>query len=78
MELHELLGRAKSDMTMALSYLETALDKTEKEQARLLDRDGVEWGDDVVKINDFIITLEEAICDVNHAIPQIQILMEDL
>jgi len=79
MELHELLGRAKSGSTMALAYLENALTKAEKEKEVLCDRnrEGL-WDENIVEISDFIEALEVVICDLKHAVPQIQILMEDL
>jgi peptidoglycan hydrolase CwlO-like protein len=77
MELHELLGRAKTDCTMALSYLETALGKVEEKQEQLATGSD-DWEGDMLALTNFISALEEAICDLKHDIPLIQSLMEDL
>lgn len=74
-KLYDLLGWSKNDMTMALHFLNIALQQTEEERQKLIDKG---WEDDVVKINDFIIAIEKAICDIEHILPEIKTLMEDL
>jgi hypothetical protein len=77
LELTELLGRARSDMTMALAYLENAVKQTEEEEDRLNELGG-DWEGDVLKVKNFISGLEEVICDLKHDIPVIYSLLEEL
>jgi hypothetical protein len=80
MELHELLGRAKTELDIALGYAETALAKAEASEEKITDKfyGNSLFDDDIVKVKEFKTGIEEIICDLKHTIPKITGLMEEL
>jgi hypothetical protein len=80
MELHELLGRAKTELDVAQGYLDTALAKAQATEDKITEQYYGKslFDDDVVKVQEFKRDLETIICDLKHIIPDITALMEGL
>lgn len=74
MNLHELLKRTSSDLTMAIAYVETAVKIVEKEEADAIAKCAVSeklYADDYERAKEFRMNLEEIQCDLMHINPKV-------